>query len=157
MQDSASVAAASSAGAAAPRAMSVAPQDSLFIALLNGYRRSGGLQRISALQTTRRNAWKVDLIEALPTRVAEREVLGIMWNGVVWVPGFQFGRHGDTKPAAAAVFLELRPSHDPWELATWLVTPCNWLRQDRPIDLLDTTPGRVLEAARTDRYIAKGW
>jgi hypothetical protein len=128
----------------------------LFITLLNGFRRSGGLQRLSALQATRRNAWRTDVIEALPARVADRNVLGMTWNHEVWVPDFQFDEHGATKQPAAAVFLELTPSHDPWELATWFVTPSTWLQHVRPMDLLEMAPARVLEAARADRYVANG-
>jgi hypothetical protein len=156
MDDSAGLVSAGSAWRVVPRAAAVGPQDSLFIALLNGFRSSGGLQRLSVLQATRRDAWSTDVTEALPARVADRKVLGIAWSYQAWVPEFQFDAHGATKWLAAAVFLELTPSHDPWELATWFVTPCTWLQHVRPIDLLDLAPARVLEAARADRYVANG-
>ncbi|MBC7942449.1 MAG: hypothetical protein H7Z19_22305 [Chitinophagaceae bacterium] len=157
MDDSACVAAASSARPAASRVAAAVPQDGLFIALLNGFRSSGGLQRLSVLQASRQDAWRIDVVEALPSRVAGRNVLGITWNHEVWVPDFQFDGHGAVKHPAAAVFLELTPSHDPWELATWFVSPSVWLRHDRPIDLLEKAPARVFEAARADRYITSGW
>jgi hypothetical protein len=153
MDDSTCLAAASSARRVVPRLAAVAPQDSLFIALLNG---SGGLQRLSALKAIRCNAWDSDVIEALPARVADRSVLGITWNHEAWVPDFQFDGHGAIRQPAASAFIELTPSHDPWELATWFVTPSTWLQHVRPIDLLETAPARVLEAARADRYVANG-
>jgi hypothetical protein len=156
MDDSAGLVSASSAWRVVPRAAAVGPQDSLFIALLNGFRSSGGLQRLSALRVTRRDTWSTDVIEGLPARVTDRSVLGITWNHEAWVPDFQFDGHGATKQPAAAVFLELTPSHDPWELATWFVTPSTWLQHVRPIDLLDLAPARLLEAARADRYVANG-
>jgi hypothetical protein len=156
MDDSAGLVSAGSAWRVVPRAAAVGLQDSLFIVLLNGFRSSGGLQRLSALRVTRRNTWSTDVIEALPARVTDRSVLGITWNHEAWVPDFQFDGYGATKQPAAAVFLELTPSHDPWELATWFVTPSTWLQHVRPIDLLDLAPARVLEAARADRYVANG-
>jgi hypothetical protein len=156
MDDSACVAVASSACRVVPRVAAVAAQDSLFIALLNGFRSTGGLQRLSALQAIRCNAWGSDVMEALRARVADRSVLGITWNHEVWVPDFQFDGHGAIRHPAAAVFVELAPSHDPWELATWFVTPSSWLEHVRPIDLLEMAPARVLEAARADRYVANG-
>jgi len=153
MDDSACLA---SAWRVAPRVAAVAPQDSLFIALLNGFRSSGGLQRLSELQAARRDAWRNDVIEALHARVADRKVLGITWNQEAWVPCFQFNGHGAVKQQADAVILELTSSHDPWELATWFVTPSTWLQHTRPIDLLDVAPARVLAAARADRYVANG-
>jgi hypothetical protein len=97
-----------------------------------------------------------DVIDTLPARVADRTALGITWNHQAWVPGFQFDRHGSIQQTTATVFLELSSSHDPWELATWFVTPSTWLRHLRPIDLLGLAPARVLEAARADRYVASG-
>ncbi|MBC8055529.1 MAG: hypothetical protein H7Y61_02995 [Rhizobiales bacterium] len=139
-----------------PQIAAVAPQDRHFIALLNGFRSSGGLQRLSTLQATRRDAWRTVVVEALPARVADRSVLAITWNHEAWVPNFQFDGHGAIKQPAAAVFLELTPSYDPWELATWFVTPSTWLQRVRPIDLLEMAPPRMLEAARADRYVANG-
>jgi hypothetical protein len=156
MDDSAGLAPAGSAWRVVPRVAAVGPQDSLFIALLNGFRRTGGLWRLSALQLMRRDAWGTSVLEALPARVADRKVLGITWNHESWVPDFQFGTHGAIKPVVAAVFLELMTSHDPWELATWFITPSTWLQHLRPIDLLEMAPARVLEAARADRYVANG-
>lgn len=156
MEDSTSVAAVSSVRRLVPQPTEAAPQDSLFIALLSAFRSRGGLLRLSALQTIRCNVWSNDVIKALPARVVDRSVLGITWNHEIWVPNFQFDGQGGTKHPATAVFLELKRSHDPWELATWLVTPSIWLQHVRPIDLLELAPGLVTEAARADRYIAIG-
>jgi hypothetical protein len=156
MDDSGCLAAAGSALRVVPRVAAVAPQDHLFVALLNGFRSSGGLQRLSALRATRRDAWRTGVIDGLPARIADRNVLGITWNHEVWVPEFQFDGHGAIKQPAAAVFLELVPSHDPWELAAWFVTPSTWLQHVRPVALLDMAPARVFEAARADRYVANG-
>lgn len=139
-----------------PRVTAVASQDIAFIALLNGFRSSGGLQRMSAFQAARRGAWKAEVIEALPARLVDRIVLGITWDDETWLPGFQFDRHGSIQQSTAAVFLELTFSHDPWELATWFVTPSTWLQHLCPIDLVELAPARVLEAARADRYVASG-
>lgn len=96
------------------------------------------------------------MLDTMSMQVAQRRMLGVAWNHEVWIPGFQFEPHGAIKPAATAVFLELVPSHDPWDLAAWFITPSIWLHDDRPIDLLEAAPARVLEAARVDRYVANG-
>jgi hypothetical protein len=139
-----------------PRVAVLASQDIAFIALLNGFRSRGGLQRLSALQAVRRGAWSVDVIDTLRARVADRTVLGITWDHEAWVPGFQFDRHGAIQQPTAAVFLELTSGLDPWELAAWFVTPSTWLQHLCPIDFLELAPARVLEAARADRYVANG-
>jgi hypothetical protein len=144
------------APALARQPASVSAEDRLFIALLNGYRSSGGLNRFATLQAARRDDWGNDVVQEVPARVAERRVLGIVWNRDLWVPDFQFDRSGAIKPVAAAVFLELTASHDPGELAAWFVTPSTWLRDVRPIELIETAPSRVIEAARADRYVADG-
>ena len=156
MDDSASLAAASDARQIFQRFAAANAQDSRFIALLNGFRGNGGLQRLSALQAIRSDAWGSHVVEALPARVSDRTVLGIPWDHQAWVPNFQFDARGAIKPPVAAVFLELTWSHDPWELATWFVTPSIWLQHVRPIDLLETAPAHVLEAARADRYVGDG-
>lgn len=142
-------------GAALPVA-TVAAEDRLFIELLDGYRSCGGLQRLATVQATRRHAWDTELIETLPQAVAERRVLGIAWNHELWIPGFQFGRSGAIEPAVTRVFLELRSSHDPWELAGWFIAPSTWLQQRRPVDLIGSAPACVVAAARADRYVATG-
>lgn len=156
MDDAVGLAPAGSASRIVPRRAAVAPQDSLFIALLNGFRSSGGLQRLSVVQAIRRNAWSAKVVAALPERITDRSVLGITWNHEAWVPDFQFDAHGSTKQAAAAAFRELVPGHDPWELAGWFVSPSTWLQHERPIDLLEVAPATVLAAARADRFVANG-
>lgn len=131
-------------------------QDRLFVALLNGMRSSGGLLRLAAIQASRSHGERTELISALTARIAERSVLGITWNGEIWVPLFQFDERGKTNPPSAAVFLELVPSYDPWQLAAWFVTPSTWLQHVRPIDLVGLAPAQVLAAARADRYVANG-
>ena len=153
---SAGLATAGNGSRIVPPLAEAASHDRRFITLLNGFRSSGGLHRLAMTQAIRRHAWSAEVIDALPARVAERGVLGITWNHETWVPDFQFDGRGTTKQPVAAVLLELVPSHDPWDLATWWVAPSTWLQHARPIDLLEMAPARVFAAARADRYIARG-
>ncbi len=70
---------------------------------------------------------------------------------------FQFElRDLSVKPGPRRVLAELKPVFDDWGLAVWFVQPNSWLQTMRPLDLLDSDLTGVLEAARTDRFIAAG-
>lgn len=43
-----------------------------------------------------------------------------------------------------------------WALAMWFSQPNHWLRNRRPVDVLDVSLTAVLRAARADRFIANG-
>jgi len=45
---------------------------------------------------------------------------------------------------------------DDWECACWFSQPNVWLHNEVPVDLIAKEPMRVLAAARTDRFIARG-
>lgn len=144
------------APAAATWFYSCAPQgcsDDQFVAMLNAYRGSGGLAREVELValSRRRNGPDAD---TLANWIAEREVIGIMWQSQTWLPVFQFRLLDMTlQPALGQVFSELIPVCDPWELANWFAQPNPWLADRVPADTLGLDPCAVLQAARADRFI----
>ncbi|MDP4078692.1 hypothetical protein [Acidovorax sp. A1169] len=54
------------------------------------------------------------------------------------------------------VVAELGDIFDGWGLAIWFVAPNVFLANHSPIECLDSHLGHVLEAARTDRFVATG-
>jgi hypothetical protein len=60
------------------------------------------------------------------------------------------------RPEAAAVLAELAGTFDDWELASWLAEPNAWLQGRTPVDALRAEPRAVLDAARADRFVARG-
>ena len=63
-------------------------------------------------------------------------------------PRFQFGSDGQPLPAMAEVLALLEAVRTPWEIALWFSSANGWLGGDRPVDLLQTAPERVVEAAK---------
>lgn len=73
------------------------------------------------------------------------------------VPLFQFFLDDmSIRPAVATLLGELGSVMDSDELATWLVTPNDWLAGASPIETLEVDFPAVLDAARADRFVAAG-
>jgi len=71
------------------------------------------------------------------------------------VPMFQFElRNLSVKPGLRQVLAELSTAFVGWALANWFVRPHGWLKDRRPVDLMDTDISQILAAARTDRFVA---
>lgn len=121
------------------------------IAILAAYRDSGGIERGDDLGRTfeaRDHGGYVHLARLL----AARDIFGFRCRGTLWIPMFQFNPHDlAVVEGPRRVVAELSDTFDTWQLARWFVAGNVSLDQRRPIDLLDTDLGRVLEAARKDR------
>lgn len=75
------------------------------------------------------------------------KVFSIAHAGQELYPAFQLTSEGLPRPVVAAV-LKASPARG-WQLARWFVSNNGWLPgAARPVDLLDTRPEAVLEAAR---------
>jgi hypothetical protein len=127
-----------------------------FVALLDAYRHSGGLVRADeASQLLERHHGP----ESTPLArwIAQRSVIYFDWQDEDWLPWFQFSCAGAQPPAAVrAVLVEINPVFDAWEVAQWFVRPNSALGDYLPLDILGEDPAAVLQAARRDRYMAKG-
>lgn len=136
---------------------SCAPQsctDDQFIAMLNGYRGSGGLAREETLLTLYNRRCGLDAA-TLSNWIATREVIGFEWESRTWLPVFQFNQVDMMRSSALGpVLAELVPVYDSWELASWFAQPNSWLADRVPVDALEHDPSAVLQAARADRFIA---
>ena len=63
-------------------------------------------------------------------------------------PLFQFAETGEPKPAIAQALAPLQSAgFEGWQVALWFAGALASLGNQRPVDLIDTQPGRVIEAA----------
>ena len=89
--------------------------------------------------------------------IASRDVLSIDVHGEHWLPLFQFDLGvGSIRPEAVQLFTTLTPVFDACELASWFVEPNVWLGGVAPARKWSLDFQSVLQAARTDRYVALG-
>ena len=76
------------------------------------------------------------------------KIFGVERQGRVLYPAFQFDGDGRPKPVVAEV-LQALGKRGPWQIASWFATPNGWLSDDRrPVDVMDTDPDAVVNAAR---------
>ena len=132
------------------------PSDRDFIAMLAAYRATGGIARTDDLARMLNEQRRAGL-DGLAGLIASGTVFGFEWRRSFWLPMFQFEpRDLSVKPAPRQVVAELTDEFDGWALAVWFAQPNSLLQDRRPVDLLDSRLSQVLEAARTDRFIAIG-
>ena len=89
--------------------------------------------------------------------IACREILNVWWRDQTLMPMFQFDLENmSIRPACAAVVDELKTVFDDWELSLWFATPNIWLADAVPAAVITVDRFAVLQAARADRFIARG-
>jgi hypothetical protein len=127
-----------------------------FTALVNGFRRTGGLASSDeVLCWLRPHADQP--ISVLARWIVTRQAVSFEWQGCILLPVFQFDREGMALRAGPReVALELRGAFDDWDVAYWFSQPNSWLSGVAPVDLISTDQAAVLQAARADRFIARG-
>jgi hypothetical protein len=125
-------------------------------AMLQAYERTGGLlDSDEAMLLLRRHTSQP--VSLLARWIVQQRVLSFEWESERLFPVFQFDRsHMSVRSEVSAVLLELSGTFDDWELAAWFATPNSWLGDAAPLDVLETDLAAVLDAARADRYIARG-
>ncbi len=75
-------------------------------------------------------------------------IFGIEEQDRVWFPAFQFGSDGRPLPVIRQVLEHL--GGEGWQTALWFLAGNGWLGGQRPVDLLVSNPGAVVEAAAQD-------
>jgi len=141
--------AARSAGASTPSDRAVAD-------VLSAFRRHGGLARGDDIADRLRQLHGTNL-SALARRIVARELICFEWHGELWLPLLQFDWVDmSLQPAMKQVAAELAGVFDAWEVCCWLATPNSSLDDRAPLDVLENDPGAVLQAAREDRFVARG-
>ena len=86
--------------------------------------------------------------------MGEEAICGVGSRGKVGAQ-FDFGV-GSIRPQAHQVFTTLTPAFDAGEMVSWFVEPNVWLNGAAPVSKWWLDAVSVLQAARTDRYVALG-
>lgn len=103
-----------------------------------------------------------DVADLAGSRATNRAALANRWKqegrlfpvshqGQTLYPAFQLDDHGQPRPVIAEVLAAFgwQGSRD-WELALWFTTASGWLGGRRPVDLLESDPAAVAQAARSE-------
>lgn len=96
-------------------------------------------------------------ISRLARWIVSRSIVSISWQAGMLIPAFQF-EPGDysVRPCCGRVLAELSGVFDDWELALWFAAPNAWLDFAPPVAVIARDERAVLQAARADRFIARG-
>jgi hypothetical protein len=125
--------------------------------MLEGFRRSGGLVSGDVLAAMLRLQCDQP-ISSVARRIVQRELVHVWWRRQILVPLFQFDPPDMALRRGVRQVLEmLAPAYDDWNIATWFAAPSAWLDGLRPADVIARDPAEVMEAARADRFLAKGF
>lgn len=131
-------------------------EDRQFLSMTQAFGRAGGLTSGDAVARLLRKR-SDQPISMLARWIVERTIVSVEWQSQLLIPLFQFDqRDMSLRPCVAQVVQELRSVFDDWELALWFTQPNIWLRDAAPVDVVQRETAAVLEAARTDRFIARG-
>ena len=129
--------------------------DHQFIALLEGYRCSGGLARGSEVFALAQRC-QPGKVAMLASWIVNAEVICFDWQSKMWLPLFQFdGSSMTPQPGLNQVLAALRPAYDTWQLANWFVQANPWLADQAPADTLPSDLAAVLRAARADPRVVR--
>jgi hypothetical protein len=124
--------------------------------VLHAFQRTGGLTSGAEVTSLLRRHTSQP-ISALARWIVAQRVVSFGWQGEYLLPMFQFDRADMTvRRHVSAVLDEFDGTFDDWDLATWFALPNAWLGDDAPVDVLPLDPHGVLQAARADRFIARG-
>ena len=127
------------------------------LAMAQAYASSGGIAGCDEMVGLLRCCFDQP-ISVLARWLVGRAVICFEWRATTMLPIFQFDIADMTiRPRVSEVLRELRDTFDDREVALWFAQPNAWLDGRPPVDVLRTDPVSVLDTARTDRYIARGW
>ena len=78
---------------------------------------------------------------------ADGKIFALDYRGRLLYPAFQFDQQGRPKGIIGKVLAMLGDAAGPWQTAIWFTSANGWLGGKRPLELLDSEPDRVLDAA----------
>lgn len=127
-----------------------------FIAMLNGYRQSGGLAQAGEVASMCNQSGACPL-SLLADGVIKRDLISVDWQARIWIPLFQFNRpEMSMREGLRNVLAELVVVYNAWDVALWFSQPNPWLADNTPADTLANSAQDVLHAARAERFVATG-
>ena len=127
-----------------------------FDELIGAYKTSGGTARVDDLALLLEERKKGDFVSVVK-RIVARDIFSFEWQNHYWVPMFQFDQTDlSVRQEVHRVVYELAGVLDNWTLALWFTKPNAWLKGKRPVDMVDCQFSAVLNAARSDRFVASG-
>jgi hypothetical protein len=131
-------------------------EDMQFREMALAFGASGGLASCNELAHVLRRRTRQPL-ELLTRLIGERQALSFEWQARTMLPLFQFDLPAlALRSTVTPVIAELSDTFDAWDLALWFAQANEWLHGRAPVTLIEHAPRWVLEAARADRYIARG-
>jgi hypothetical protein len=131
-------------------------EDLEFLQMSRAYSRHGGLASGDEVACRMRRYFDQP-ISTLAKWIVKREIVNLVWRSQILVPVFQFTNAGMDLPLAVReVMTELEGVFDDWEIAAWFARPNAFLRNERPVDLVNIDDAGLLQAARADRFVAGG-
>ena len=90
--------------------------------------------------------------------IASREIVTVTRHCALFVPMFQFDSCVmEPQPRCRDTVLELGGAMVDEEVAVWFASPNSWLGGALPVEMLERDPDCVVEAARADRFVRRGW
>ena len=78
---------------------------------------------------------------------SDGKIFAIEHRGRLLYPAFQFDEVGRPRAVIGRILKALGPGTGPWQTAIWFTTPNSWLDRRSPLDLLESEPDRVIDAA----------
>ena len=132
------------------------PRERGLTELRSAFQRCGGLASGDELAGLVRPHWD-QAVSTVARWIVTRSVLAVSWQAQTLLPLFQFEAPTMLlRGCMPAVLAELAPVYDEWDLALWFAEPNTWLDGAVPAELVARRPAAVLEAARADRFVARG-
>jgi hypothetical protein len=80
----------------------------------------------------------------------QSRIFSVTYRGKQIFPGFQFNNEGQPYPVIGEVIKVLGLEHE-WQLALWFIANNGYLGGRQPVELLETEPAKVIEAAKRER------
>jgi hypothetical protein len=131
-------------------------EDRQLLEMSRGYSAHGGLVSSIEVERRLRRHWDAPAV-VLADWIVKRAIVNVRWRSQLLIPAFQFTPSNMTiHPVVSGVLAEFENVFDDWETALWFALPNGLLFDTRPVDLLPTSPETVAQAARADRFVARG-
>jgi hypothetical protein len=131
-------------------------------AMENAFSSTGGI--VSADEVVTRLGRHTDQpISQLARWIVDHAVLSFPWRTRTMLPLFQFQFQFQfhlasitIHPTVTAVIGELVPVLGDWDISVWFAEPNAWVSDTAPVEAIDRDVHAVLDAARAERYLARG-